>query len=502
MFEFLDRKYKGRHLMPINVVSYDSYELGAYDALAITFKDVDTGQVYVETIDKPVYEVYILKKEYRDSVKYMAPWEKMDKLERKLIHYHWRDKELANILGCDPAEVKVSPFVFGYDISIEHYYWIQFILVYGTDGNKPINVGLFDIESDIIQCDGFASPGEAPTSAITFVDVNRKQVYCFFLGPDYLPILAETNPHYHEMEGIKANYYQQLDAIRNDMDGFVAECHSLFDEFYGDLTYNIYIFEDEIRLHQAFWEVVRNSNLDFLMAWNAPYDIRNLIERPLTLGYEPESIICDPAFKYKTCFFEEDDNIQIHKRNHRCIVSVKPLMICMMWLYAGIRSGQGRLDSAKLNAIAKKELKDEKLNYEEEGNIKTFRYKNLRKYWLYNIKDVLLMLGIHRVTKDIDAVYDRCYENGILIPEAFVSTTLLTNSLSKFFLTRGFVMGTNANRVLPPFDYRDLIASDKTKKALDNLADEAATFDPDSFEDDDYDLDEGGLGYDDDDEGV
>ena len=147
-------------------------------------------------------------------------------------------------------------------------------------------------------------------------------------------------------------------------------------------------------------------------------------------------------------------------------------------------------------------MKDEKLNYEEEGNIKTFRYKNLRKYWLYNIKDVLLMLGIHRVTKDIDAVYDRCYENGILIPEAFVSTTLLTNSLSKFFLTRGFVMGTNANRVLPPFDYRDLIASDKTKKALDNLADEAATFDPDSFEDDDYDLDEGGLGYDDDDEGV
>ena len=115
---------------------------------------------------------------------------------------------------------------------------------------------------------------------------------------------------------------------------------------------------------------------------------------------------------------------------------------------------------------------------------------------LYNIKDVLLMLGIHRNTHDIDAAYDRCYENGILMPEAFVSTTLLTNSLAKFFLQKGFVLGTNANRIMPPFDYREYIASEKTVKALDELAAEAAAFDPDNFDDYIDAMDEGIPDYD------
>lgn len=483
MYEFLDPRFKGRNLAPLNIVSYDTYELGARDAIAITFKDLDTDQIYVETIEKPKYEVYILKKEYWDEATFMAPWESMDKLDRKLISYHWRDRELAQILNCDPNYVKTSPLIFGYDIKIEHYYWIQFLLNYGTDAPKTINMGLFDIESDIIQCDGFAAPGEAPTSAITFVDASKKTVYTLVLGKDNLPILALSNPHYIETEKIKANFYEQVDAVRNNLDGLVAECHEMFDEYYGsDLTYNIMLFDDEIKLHQVFWEIIRRSNIDYLGAWNAPYDIRNLIERPLALGYEPESIITDPAFKYRTCFFEEDDNIEVHKRNHRSAISIKPTMICMMWMYAGVRAAKGKPDSLKLNAVAKKELKDEKLNYEEEGDIRTFMYKNFRKFILYNIKDVLLLFGLHRVTRDIDNVYDRCYTNGMLIPEAFVSTTMLTTSMTKYFLQEGFVIGTNANRILPPFDWVNYIAADKkTLNSLNQLAEEAESFDPDAY---------------------
>ena len=119
MYEFLDPRFKGRNLMPINVVSYDAYELGARDAVSITFKDLDTGQVYVETIDKPKYEVYVLKREYWDKVTFMMPWEDIEKMDRYLISYHWRDQELADILGCKPVDVKYSPVIFGYDMSIE-----------------------------------------------------------------------------------------------------------------------------------------------------------------------------------------------------------------------------------------------------------------------------------------------------------------------------------------------------------------------------------------------
>ena len=488
--KFLDSRFDGRNLMPIHVVSYDSFELGARDAIAITFKDLDTGQTFVETIDKPKYEVYVLKPELWPKATYMDCWEDMRNLDRYLVSYHFRDRELAKILGCEPEQVRYSPLIFGYDMKIEHYYWIQFLLEYGNDLPKRVNIGYFDIESDIIQADGFAAPGEAPTSAITFIDATEKIVYTLALGRDNLPILADNNPHHDEYEKIKENFYSQVEYLKANMDKFIAECHENFDEYYGELEYKLMIFDDEIKLHQVFWEIIRRSNIDFLMAWNAPYDARNMIERPLALGYEPESIICDPAFKYKTCFFEEDDNIQAHKRNHRAIISIKPLLLCQMWMYAGVRSGQGKQPSLKLNAIAKKELKDEKLNYEEEGNIKTFMYKNYWKYLMYNIKDVLLQLGIGRVTKDIDTVYDRCYENGMLIPEAFVSTTMLTTSLTKYFLKEGFVLGTNSNRIMAPFDYKAYLVDGGSN--YDEMTQDAATFDPDDIIEDES-LDEGGF---------
>ena len=485
--KFLDAKWNHKNIMPIHIVSYDSFELGARDALAITFKDMDTGKIHVANIEKPKYEVYILKKQYWNDASIIEAYEDINKLDRYVVSYHNRDRELARILGCEPEDVVHSPLIYGYDISIEHYYWIQFLLEYGNDLPKRISVGYFDIESDTIQVEGFAAPGEAPTCAVTFIDQDKKIVYTIALAKDNLPVLAETNPHFDEIYQMKEDFYKQLDYIRGHIDDFIAECHQNFDEYYGELEYKIAFVDDEIQLHLLFWDIIKGSDIDYLMAWNAPYDIRNLIERPLTLGYEPESIICDPAFAYKTTFFEEDDNVQAHKRNHRCIVSIKPLMICQMWMYAGIRSGKGKQASLRLNSIAKKELGDEKLNYEEEGNIRTFMYKNYWKFLMYNIKDVLLQLGIGRKTKDIDTVYDRCYENAMLIPEAFVSTTMLTQSLTKFFLKEGFVMGTNTNRTEKPYDWRQYVSastSDDVLSAEQMIAD-AAAFDPDDM--DDYD---------------
>ena len=76
--KFLDRKYEGRQLIPLNIVSYEPFELGNRDAISITFKDVSTGKKYVEFIEKPKYEVYVLKPEYRASATFMANWAKME----------------------------------------------------------------------------------------------------------------------------------------------------------------------------------------------------------------------------------------------------------------------------------------------------------------------------------------------------------------------------------------------------------------------------------------
>lgn len=480
--KFLDPRFEGRPLLPIHVISYDSFELGARDALSFTFKDMTTGQKFVQTIEKPKYEVWILKREYWNQARVIEAWEMKERCDRVIISYHWRDQELAKILGCEPNQVKYSPLLYGYDITIEHFYWIHFLLEYGNDMPKHLSKGFFDIESDIIQARGRTMvAGSCPTTAITFIDADHKQVYTFCLLRDGLPIYPETHPNYPTLEKVRQKYYEQVEELKGDVPGFIDELHELFDEFYGELTYNLIFFEDEIRLHQSFWSVVRASGIDFLMAWNDPYDVRNLIERPLNLGYEPESIICDPDFKYKTCFFEEDDNPQPHKRNHRCAISVKFLIVCQMWMYAGLRVAQGK-QSLKLGNVARKELKDTKLNYEEEGSIATFMYKNLRKYFIYNIKDVLLLLGLDRVTGDMDTVYDRAYDTAQPVLECFVSTSLLTNYLVKYFYQIGYVIGSNANRIMAPFDYHEYIAEPSPElEQIDAMMEEAMNMDPDNI---------------------
>lgn len=486
--KFLDPRFEGRNIMPLQVISYDCFELGARDALAVVFKDMTTGQKFVQNIERPKYEVWVLKKEYWDQVRIIEAWERKDKCNRYVISYHYRDRELANILGCDPKDVKYSPLIFGYDVSIESFYWIHFLLEYHNDETKKLSMGFFDIESDIIQVSGkTAEAGSCPTTAITFIDCDRRHVYTMCLLKDNLPIYAESHPRYRSIEDVRKKFYDQVAELKDDVPGFIEELHRLFDPSYGELQYDLILFEDEIRLHKFFWELVRASNIDILEAWNAPYDVRNLIERPLVLGYEPESIICDPAFTYQTCFFEEDTNVQPHKRNHRVAISVKFLILCQMWMYAGLRVAQGK-QSLKLQAVAQKEIKDEKLNYEEEGSIKTFMYKNLRKYWIYNIKDVLLLMGIYWNNQDADAIYDRGYDAFQQIGECFVSTSLLTNYLMAFFYQEGYVLGTNANRILPPFDYTQYLSESTPGLAdIDQMLQEAADYDPDGvFFDDDF----------------
>ena len=61
--------------------------------------------------------------------------------------------------------------------------------------------------------------------------------------------------------------------------------------------------------------------------------------------------------------------------------------MCQMRNFAMIRKSQKTLDSVALNAISDKILKDQKVEYPSESNIRTFPYRNWKKFIKYNIKD-------------------------------------------------------------------------------------------------------------------
>lgn len=473
--KFLRGDFTGRNVMLLNIY----YDRGSYnstndDVLDVIYKDMDTGKKYVETIVNPKIEVWLVKPEFR-TYNHVRDFIQFDQCDRLMVHYKTRFSEIGQKLGISPDDAKISPYVLQADIKIEHFYLIQFNIEYRNDQHKTLDLGYLDIENDIIQCTGFPEAGEAPINAVTYICQRTKQAFTLVLGKDNLPILPENHPGYADIEQTREEFYKQVEAFQASLDdgSYFAYLHDLFDASYGEMHYNIEIFDDEINLIVTLWDIVRQCDDDYILVWNLPYDASNLIERVKALGYDPVSVMLDDRFRYpnvkREIFFKEDKNHLIQKRRHESITYTTASFVDQMVEYVGIRSGKGKLPSAKLNIIAKSELNDEKLDYSEVANIKTLFYVDFKKFVTYNIKDVLLQLGIETKVHDMETVYSRLIDNYVLLNESFVSTAVVLNSVRAFAMEHGQGMGYNKNRFKS--------ADDTRQKSIEQFA----------FEDSEYD---------------
>ena len=417
------------------------------DRLDIIYKDIDTGKKYVETIVGPQVEVYIVKSEFRDFT-YMKDFISIEKCDKYKVHYKTKFNEIGKILGCTPKEAKFSNFVFQGDMDVEHFYMVQFALEYETDAPKKLSRGFSDIESDVINIDGFGEPGEAPPNAISYLDANTMTMYTLVCIQDNVPHVDPTHKKYEYYEKLRSRFQEQTENFVNNIDKFVEECNRDFDESYGPITYNVLVFEDEVSMTQAYWRIVDMCDNDYAYFWNAPYDLSNLIERPKVLGLDPADFIPSKEFGKRSPHWVEDKNAMVHKRKHVFDTFTRCTFMDDMVMYAGIRSNRGKLPSTKLNVIAKKELEDEKLDYSEYGNIRMFPYYDFWKFIKYNIKDVLLQYGIDEKTGDSSAVYATISIDCVKPNEVFTSTMVIENSLRLFaFKEKNMVMGSNRNKL-------------------------------------------------------
>lgn len=444
--KFLPKEREFDDLIPINFI-YNRGEKYGQDDLTIVYKDLNSGQKRVEIIPKPQIIVYIVKPEYR-NYDYIRNFMEMDKCYPLKVHYASRFYEIAKELKLEsPEDAKQSPFVFGADVTIEHYYFQQFKLEYPTEKSKDISMGFFDIENDTINIDGFPDYGMTPINCVTYIDDDLRAVYTFILTKSNIIIPAPDHPKYIECKRFDENFREKAEWIKDHIPDFVEMCHEKFDEVYGDMSYSILLFDDEISLMKAFWDIIHASDNDFIEAWNIPYDMQNLMLRPIQLGIDPSEIICDERLgEGRKVYFYEDKNPVVQKKRHKCITYTIPNFTDDMVFYTGIRSGRGKLASHKLNYIAQKELGDQKIDYSESGNIRYFPYEDPVKFWLYNIKDTLLLAGLERRTKDINTIYSRLYFASILPEDSFTTTKLVLGALDGFVSQEGYVIGANKNK--------------------------------------------------------
>ena len=490
--KFLPANMEGKNLMPIHVYySRGTYDGSVPDILDFVYKDLDTGKKYVESIVNPYYEVWIVKPEYRNYT-HIKNFIKKEMCTCHRIHYKTRYKEAARLLNINnPKDVKHNPYIFQFDINIEHFYLMQFKHEYGNDLLKKPSVGYLDIESDMFQSTGKVVIGADPVNCISFLHDDSKTMYTALLKKDNIPHVDPSHPKYQIYEKMRKNYYDQVEAFENDIDGVLKELHEMFDASYGVMDYQIYIFEEEVDLIKFIFQVIQTTEPDYWTVWNLPYDESQMIERLRVNGVDPMSVIADPEMRGQgretNFYFKEDKNPKPHKRRHISNIYMKSIPVDQLPVYGGIRVSRGSLQSYKLNQVAKDVLNDEKLDYSEYGNFRYFVYENFRKHFIYNIKDVLLQYGLETMNGDMMFVADVVCNDCVLNYEIFTTTVTETQALRDFaFRECGSIMGNNKSKMdIPEPKFSIQFSSDDDYNEDEFMWDGGVEDDDEEEEDDD-----------------
>lgn len=439
--KFLPHRNK-ENTMLVNIIYHRPTRDTEYkDYIDIVYKDLDTNEKFVETIETPEMEFYFTKEQFQDY-NYNKSFIELDKAEMHKARFKDLPFAIARLAGPDyQAYLKdclqkgnrsairnmhKHQNVFGSDYDMENWMRIQWVLHNHTDKPKPITRQYCDIEVDSIDIEGFPTGGNCPINAITLVDKEDMTSFTFLLRND-------KNPQIKEFE--------------EDIESFVEELHEAFDETYGTLDYRIYMYDDELQMIKDLFKLVHTLKRDFLMFWNGMgFDIPFIMDRLEVLGVDPKDVFCHKDFKVKELYFKKDTrNFAIPNKSDFLLSSSYTKIMDDMLVYAGLRKGQGEMRSYSLNAVASTEIGDKKLDYGEEANIKTLPYVNFKKFVMYNIKDVLLELGIGDRTQDIENLYQRSYTNATKYDKIFKQTVFLKNRAYIEYYRQGLIIGNNIN---------------------------------------------------------
>ena len=410
------------------------------DFSTVLLKRTSTGEKVKIEIPHPNMKYYVVKPEHRDF-DYNKRFIEKKFLTAKIIPYRNILKDIAKEGGKETEEFFQSciekgtyremkflhryPYVFHTDYGYEDMFRTEWLLHYAQpDLNRKITKAFLDIETDVIDFVGLPT-NECEINAVTLIDGDACISYTFLLRNG-------KNP--------------QIEKFEQNASSFIEELHSEFDESYGKIDYKLMMYDREIDLLVDLFKTIHRLKKDFIFIWNMGFDIPYIIARIEYLGYDPEEVMCHPDFKYNYLYYAKDfHHFDIaHKKDYFKIADYTVYQDQMI-NYAKIRKAQGKLPSVKLNAIAEKELQDTKLDYTDAGFDKTLPYTNYPRFVMYNIKDVLLQLGIERRTNDMDTLFSRAYDNATSYPSLFSQTILVRNSMYSSMYKSNLIMGNNVN---------------------------------------------------------
>jgi hypothetical protein len=468
---------------------------GTPDCLYTIYKDLTTGEKHVIVMEQPSMPIWF-EKEDKINHKYPVDFREKADCDMKVVRYKDIPFEIANHMGDQGKDflrnvfetknykelrmLNTYPYVFGHDYDIRTYYRYAWKERASKDIVPKITKSFLDIECDSFDIAGFPNPESSPIDLVTVIDGEHKRSFTFALVNRPYKELPTSQfalgPHLDETvkkkEAYRKEMYESRHAQEKDLmehqEELKKELHQMFDPSYGYIDFNFYFYEDERQMLVHLFECIHQISPDFLMIWNIGFDIPYILNRMQFLGLNPEEIICDKEFPYKKCYFKKDyKNFDIKNKTDWFNVTSKTVYLDQMELYGAIRKGRDELRSYSLNFVAKKELEDAKLDYSEDGDIKTVGYKNYKRYFIYNIKDVLLQYGIENVTEDCETLYMGTYDNITSYEDNFKQTVTLRNVQYRVYQSMDLIPGANINQILVQKDMEEHPEKYSKKKKAD-----------------------------------
>ena len=451
------------------------------DYLYIIWKNLDTMEKHLQVVPEPKMDIFFEKTEFQNH-DYNLNYQHIEKLDKYTVKYDDIPKIIASHAGPKGKEflynayktknyqaikqMYLYPYTFGSDYDVASWYRIQWIRKLNNNRPKILTKGFLDIEADGIEVNDMPDPVSCPINAVTIIDGYKKDVYTFIYIDrpcvERNMELMNENEKKKELErrAMYEHMHKEQHELLDNQEDFIKELHEMFDPSYGELDYHLYFYNDEKKMLVHLFQLINTLKLDIIGIWNMSFDIPYIRDRMIALGLDPKELFTHPDFPSKSYYFKEDTrNHDIKNKSDTFSCTSYTTFYDQMELYAHIRKSGSELRTVRLTDIGKKELQDEKLDYSDDGNIKTLPYINFRKFIAYNIKDVLLQYGIENRTFDFNTLYARSYLNATQFNKVFSQTVVLRNAEYLSFLQQGLIPGNNTN-ILNTNDNEKLYSDD------------------------------------------
>lgn len=465
------------------------------DYICIVYKDNDKGTKHHAILENPDYEFYMVNPE--ESVNYNRLFIEKEKVHPIITPYNNLDKkiaELTNNLDTYYANLHngnrranrilhSNYDVFNSDTNINDHYRFQFDKTYKNEPT-PITKAYFDIEVDTIHMAGdFPELGECPVNAVSYIFNDTINV--FLLRNEKNPLIKQFE------EKLKANpsaWFGMLNKMIIDHVGGIDKAKKFK---LDNLDYQVLFYDEEICLLHDLFSLINQQEPDFLLAWNMPFDIPQIVERIYALGYDPLDIMCHPDFdkKYRVVkyFIDERHKTEYAERGDYFTVSGHTVYLDQLVQFASRRKGQSAFPNFKLDTAGSIIAGVNKLDYSDiTTDISKFPYLNYEMFVIYNILDTVVQKCIEEEVKDVDYIYTKCLSNNTRYDKGHRQTVYLVNRAAKSFYANGYIIGNNVSSgdsikfkaalVHDPTNNRDTLKK-KIGNQVINVADNLNDFD-------------------------